>query len=109
MEKKEYVKIYNHNNIHRRITWSKNRRIILKKEIHSLLGNRCIVCGYTGLALQIDHVNGHGTEERKSIGNGTKQCNLAYLNYVLKKIKNGSRGYQLLCANHNIEKYLKKG
>lgn len=53
----------------------------------------CIECGFTDIrALQIDHINGGGTQERKEEHN--------YITY--KRIASGdTEGYQVLCANCN--------
>ena len=70
-----------------------------KEKIFSLLGNKCVVCDYQGLALQVDHVNGNGSQERKKYTNS-----YSFYNHVLKELLNGSKDYQLLCANCNWEK-----
>lgn len=71
-----------------------NRTKNQRKEILSLLGNKC-KCGFSDpRALAIDHINGGGTTERKTIGGG-------YYSYLLKKIKSGSQDYQILCFNCN--------
>ena len=75
-----------------------------RNEILFLLGNKCVECNYTGLALQIDHVNENGCKERKRLGEST----LNYYLTILKKIKEGSKEYQLLCANCNFIKRLTK-
>lgn len=65
-----------------------------KKEVFEKLGNCCFRCGFSDpRALQIDHVSGAGSVERRSL-NG-----IPYLNKVLKVIDAGA--YQLLCANCN--------
>jgi len=78
----------------------------LRREVLELLGNKCQQCGYSGLALQIDHVNNDGSSERKKF----RSPNATFLNYVLRKIKtgSGSKNYQLLCANCNYIKELKR-
>ncbi len=59
------------------------------------LGEKCVRCGFDNiLALQIDHVNGGGTQHRKSFANNT-----AYLKYVLEHADSGE--YQILCSNCN--------
>ncbi len=75
--------------------YQKLRREVLKK-----LGNKCIQCGFSDWrALQIDHVNGGGTKEKKEIKR-------TYHLFVLEEIKKGSNKYQLLCANCNwIKRY----
>lgn len=65
----------------------------------NLLGDSCITCGLEDKrALQIDHVNDNGAEERKGLSVAK------YYSIVLDKIKAGSKEYQLLCANCNTIK-----
>jgi hypothetical protein len=77
----------------------------IKNELFSLLGNRCIVCGYTGLALQLDHVNNNGAKDVREFGKG---YGTSFYRFVLEKVKSGSKDYQLLCATHNIEKEMNR-
>ena len=77
----------------------------IKKEIFELLGNKCCKCGYSGLALVVDHVNNDGNIERKKYINGGSN---RYWFNILKKIRTGSKDYQLLCANCNMEKEMKR-
>jgi len=74
-----------------------------KLEIHNLLGNVCLKCGFTdNRALQIDHINGGGYTERKSYPTNPKK----YYSNILLSIKNNENKYQLLCANCNwIKRY----
>lgn len=75
---------------------SQNNRL----EIIRLLGGKCR-CGFSDLrAIQIDHVAGGGSQK-----DGTKEATgyNRYLN-TLRAIQNGSRDYQLLCANCNAIK-----
>ena len=65
-----------------------------REEIINLLGKKC-KCGFSdSRALAIDHINGGGNVERKSIGGG-------YYTHILSKIKSGSKEYQILCFNCN--------
>ena len=75
---------------------SRQKRIAKQRdEILTLLGYKCVNCGFCDKrALAIDHKFGGGTKERNKIGGG-------YYSHVLKKIKNGSDEYQLLCFNCN--------
>lgn len=102
--RKEYQRIY------LKTIYRDKKRILnrkyqqdLKKEIFQLLGSKCLICGYSGLALQVDHVNNNGNEERERFGNGGSN---RYQKNILDKIQSGSRDYQLLCANCNWEKEL---
>lgn len=105
----DYQKDWRKKNIEkvRKITRKSQIKAIfkLKTEIYALLGNKCVVCGFSDWkALQIDHVHGDGRKDRESY-----QYYYAYLKDVLKKIKTGSKDYQLLCANHNSIKRFENG
>lgn len=76
-----------------------------RKEILSFFGNHC-ANPYNlkhgdflsdERVLEIDHVKGNGNFERRKFGNSNDK----YLRFVLQKIKDGSKDYQLLCANCN--------
>ena len=71
----------------------------LKEKILNKYGSKCIQCGFDDLrALQIDHVNGDGKDERKYHGSSF------YLKMILKDM---TGKYQILCANCNIIKSYK--
>lgn len=79
-----------------------------KAEIFSILGGRCVRCGFDDhRALQVDHINGGGNKERKAVSSsGT-----TYYKFVLRELieGKGNRKYQLLCANCNwIKKFENK-
>jgi len=68
-----------------------------------MLGGKCIRCGFDDRrALQIDHIGGNGTKDRKKITG-------VYWNSVMKSVLNGEEKYQLLCANCNWIKRYEKG
>jgi hypothetical protein len=72
----------------------------IRKEILNFFGDKCNKCGFNDWrALQIDHVNGLGRREYRKGRNG-----IIYYRTILKEIKNGSKKYQLLCANCNFIK-----
>lgn len=74
---------------------AKVRRLESRLEIIKLLGGKCKKCSVSDFRiLQIDHVKGGGNKDSKGFG-------LAYYRHVLKKIRNGSKDYQLLCSNCN--------
>jgi hypothetical protein len=80
----------------------------IKMEIFHLLGDRCsnpncaVIGGMTDWrALQIDHVHGGGTKERRNIKTHTSSNLYYYYRHVLREIKSGSKDYQLLCCNCN--------
>jgi hypothetical protein len=67
----------------------------IKTQIFRRLGNKCYRCGEADLlVLQIDHIHGGGTRERKGKGS------LERYKIVLGNINR----YQILCANCNIRK-----
>ena len=67
----------------------------LKNAIYEILGRKCIRCGFDDpRALQIDHVDGGGHQEKKSM-------TTSYYKHVLEEILKGSKKYQVLCANCN--------
>ena len=75
----------------------------VKSEIYRLLGRKCAICGADDTrVLQIHHVFGGGRKEIAEIA--PHGGYLAYYKYILAKLKSGSKEYQLLCANCNIEK-----
>ena len=60
-----------------------------------LLGGKCERCGFNDMrALQIDHVDGKGKEERRKL-----VASDPFYRHVMSEAHHG--GYQVLCANHN--------
>lgn len=74
-------------------------------KIIEFLGNRCCVCGFSNqLALQIDHINGGGTQEYKKFGGHIKM-----IKYYLDHLNEAKQKLQVLCSNCNlIKKYNNK-
>lgn len=66
------------------------------------MGGKCVKCGFDNIhALQIDHINGDGSKERKE-----RKYKGNFHKHVLKSILNKENRYQLLCANCNwIKKF----
>ncbi len=79
-------------------------RVKHRLEAMAILGEICIKCGFNDLrGLQIDHINGGGSKIRR-----IQKSNNYYKN-ILNEVKNGSKEYQILCANCNqIKKYTDK-
>jgi len=72
--------------------WHKENKI----KLFSLLGGKCSKCLFNDeRALQIDHINGGGIKERRTVN--TKD----FHRMVLKSIANKENKYQILCANCN--------
>jgi hypothetical protein len=104
-QRRQYFRKYEHDN--HKIRSDRVKKWYHKKrgELYTLLGGKCAHCGFSDIrVLQIDHVNGGGQKERKSFS-----CYYLFLCHVLEKVKNGSKDYQLLCANCNwIKRWEKK-
>lgn len=72
----------------------------LRREVLIKLGGKCASCEITDLrVLQIDHVNGGGTKERKHLGN-----DMLYRKILRMDDSEIIGNYQLLCANCNLIK-----
>lgn len=73
----------------------------IREKIVKLLGSKCVICGFSDpRALEIDHINNNGNEERKIFST------YGYYKHILDQIKVGSKDYQLLCSNCNaIKRY----
>lgn len=69
----------------------------IRQRLINLLGGKCKKCGFSDKrALQVDHINAGGSQERKQrnyVGN--------FHNHVRNSILNNENKYQLLCANCN--------
>ena len=90
----KYSREYYHAHSRGSIRIAENERRIRARTLAlAALGDRCSKCGFNDpRALQIDHVNGNGHIELKTLG--TRRIN--------EKIGRGeTEGYQLLCANCN--------
>lgn len=77
------------------------RRNKIRIELLNMFGGKCIKCGFSDWrALQIDHINGGGSKERKIIRDTWK-----YMRIIIQD-KNREEKYQLLCSNCNwIKRY----
>jgi hypothetical protein len=83
--------------------YSRKKIGVLRSEIFQILGRKCSnpTCPVPPKkmdlkALQIDHVNGGGTQARKHCCNSIK-----YFSQILDEVQKGSKNYQVLCAYCN--------
>lgn len=85
--------------------WRQEAKIML---MEILGGVRCKKCGYDKniWGLQIDHINGKGTRERRDKFNNSTE---AMYWYYIKRPKLAIRKLQVLCALCNIEKRFMNG
>lgn len=97
------VKEYKENNRDKVIQYQRNKNHEERKELLNLLGSKCVKCGYNDWrALQIDHINGGGRKEILNFGS-------KYRKIIKQKIIEGSKDYQILCANCNRIKVFENG
>lgn len=99
----ERAKAQNAKNYPSQLAWRKNKRIELKKTIFEAYGGKCSCCGESNYAfLAIDHVDGGGTQKRKSGEHSTSSD--TFYRWI---IKNGfPKEFQVLCHNCNWAKWL---
>lgn len=75
--------------------YAKNYQQTARKAILEILGDKCSQCGFNDLrALQIDHISGGGSKDRRN-GKGS------YYHRMLKDLETQPNKYQILCANCN--------
>lgn len=79
-----------------------------KDLIFSVLGDTCKNCGFADKrALQIDHVNGRGADDREY----ARLLGTSFIQYLLNELKKEENKikYQILCANCNWIKRCENG
>ena len=87
---------------HRAARQTRNSRA-MRLRVLRMLGAKCARCGFKDRrALQIDHINGGGTAEKKAFGGGGRR----YWKMVAER---GASAYQILCANCNWIKRTENG
>lgn len=68
----------------------------VRNTLFDILGKNCARCGFSDLrALQIDHKNGNGAQERRKLGLS------GFYNFYWKKPELARKLLQILCANCN--------
>ena len=97
IKQKEYEKEYYRKNRNKKKIQGKIRREKRRTECLDLMGNKCLRCGFSDKrALQIDHINGGGSKERKILKHGE-----VFIKKVISSLIKKTNEYQLLCANCN--------
>jgi len=97
-----YAEEYRENNRDKLRAYQTKRRRQLKFDALAKYGEVCQSCGFSDWrALQIDHIDNNGAEERKSLG-GQKFSGRVFYEWLKKQ--NYPKGYQTLCANCNVIK-----
>ena len=83
--------------ISKKVDYQKGFLQRLRRTVLQVLGDKCKICGFSDYrALQIDHIKGGGSKERKEKGFSSQ-----FHRHVLNNFLNGENKYQLLCANCN--------
>ena len=104
MSKKEYQERYRKKNRAAINEQARQARRGYKKIVLERYGTSCVLCGFEdNRALQIDHINNNGAEERKALG-GQKFSGYQFYKHLIDN--NLPEGYQTLCANCNMIKHL---
>lgn len=101
-EHKNWLKKYKNKHPEKLRETSRKYAFRLRSEVIEKYGGKCVGCGFSDLrALQIDHVDGGGTQERKKMSN----------KMLLHKLKREpiNKKYQILCANCNAIKRITNG
>ncbi len=84
---------------------SKTARAKMKASILEKYGGVCQCCGERNpIFLSIDHINGKGRQHRQSVGLKSSAALYSWL-----KRNNFPKGFQVLCYNCNMGKYLNGG
>ena len=93
------VKLRNH-------IYAREYRLKKRRELLNLLGDKCAKCGFSNLvALEIDHIDGGGTADKKRIAPKSQSSHNMYM-YYLKRPELAKQTLQLLCRNCNrIKQY----
>lgn len=93
------------NNRERLIAQRRQHRKQVRELVITKLGGKCVVCGEVDLrCLQIDHIHGGGTQERKKL-----DCHQLCDKLLNMPLVEATRDYQILCANHNCIKLYENG
>lgn len=77
----------------------------LRKEFLKILGDKCKYCGFNDMRImQVDHIRGDGSADRKKFASGYKLYQFYTQNPILAKER-----LQLLCPNCNWLKRVRNG
>lgn len=91
--RQDYYLTNNQMILHKQHTYQKN----IRYQLFDVLGHTCVKCGFVDKrALQIDHINGGGMEDRKNKGSAT-----AMYKYYVEHPELAKERLQVLCANCN--------
>lgn len=99
-----YLRDYYRKNRDRELAQAKDRHVSLKANAYQAYGGaRCSCCGEHRLPfLSLDHMDGKGSQHRRSIGRGSNI-------YAWLRDNGYPPGFQVLCHNCNHGRYLNGG
>ena len=104
-EKNEYLRRHHLETRDKKL--ARGRELYWKARVNLLgiFGGKCKRCGFSDIrALQIDHIRGGGTKERKSGGRNGKNLYYKLMKEISLVPEDTLKKYQLLCANCNYIK-----
>ncbi len=80
---------------------NREERMRLKRDVFSHYGSGvCAVCGFSDIrALQLDHVNHDGADQRRLVGRVRTAAGTTFYRWLRRT--GYPSGYQILCANCN--------
>jgi len=104
-EQKLYLERHPNMKIKAREQTRKYKRRVRIELMELLGGTKCVRCGFDDYrALQLDHLNGGGNDDRRKLGGNDVEAA-----FYLKNPELAKRTLQILCANCNwIKKHEKK-
>ena len=88
-----------------KLTRNRERYWKARADLLAVFGGKCKKCGFSDVrALQIDHINGGGTKERKAGGRNGMNLYSKLVREFASNTGETEGKYQILCANCNIIK-----
>ena len=101
------IKLYSQSPQGKKVIYEANKRARkrLKEQVIENYGGKCACCGETIMEfLTIDHINGGGRQHKKGIGRLS-----GHGFYYWLRMNNYPEGFQVLCSNCNLGKYINHG
>jgi hypothetical protein len=82
--------------------YQREYRIRKRRELIALLGNKCKICGFSDIrAIEIDHIKGGGTADKRMISPSSGEGADRMYAYYIKRPKLAIETLQILCRNCN--------
>lgn len=98
-------KICYRENREKKLLRAKERYRELVRKLYEQLGTKCSLCGEADrMVLQIDHIDGGGSLDRK-----LKPAGIGCYTRMLENLEEGRKMYRILCANCNLREAIIRG